>query len=573
MNHTAAIALTNENNRLNNFRPWTIAALFLLIVLAALYFAFDDELHATLVPYMPMTHGKSATYYHDLFRLGGYELLWTALLLAVWMLFYSWRSLNLIAGSVKLGRAVAAGRFLWLLCLAFATAVMVISVPVLQAFPNSSDEYVYLYQARTMTEGRLWEDSHPVEKSFGFNHIAIKDGMMVGRFPPGWPLVLALFLSAGVPAFLVGPLLALITLILFYRFAAAKYDDTIAAWASVAVTATSFFLFNSASYFSHGVCLLATVVFAMLFERWKVHPRFLHAAGAGVAIGLIAITRYYTAVLIFLPYVVYLVSRYKWSSWRFFIGVAVGATPLLVFLGWYNYSITGNVLEPVTVWAYRSEGIGFVNGHSVLKGLEHIGRRFLMFVYWCSPVLLVLYFYYLFFRPRAQSWSSNPEDYLFLSLVAGYFFYYEIGGNQYGPRFYYEAFPFMVLFVVQQVFAQGRRWARALFFAGLIVSFVRIPVTAVRERGIVDQRVDIYRQVSEQRISNAVILLSSGTSPLRPMPSGDLTRNDMRFSNDVLYAIDHIHANADLMRYYAGRRFYTYVREPDSVHGRITRIR
>ena len=70
--------------------------------------------------------------------------------------------------------------------------------------------------------------------------------------------------------------------------------------------------------------------------------------------------------------------------------MGIGSLPCLFYLLWYNYSITGNALLPVTMWAYPAEQLGFVKGHSVFKGLEHLARRALMFIYWTLLVILLL---------------------------------------------------------------------------------------------------------------------------------------------------------------------------------------
>ena len=41
-------------------------------------------------------------------------------------------------------------------------------------------------------------------------------------------------------------------------------------------------------------------------------------------------------------------------------------------------------------------------------------------------------------------------------MAAALYFYVERGGNQYGPRFHYEVFPFLALFVAANVFRAAR---------------------------------------------------------------------------------------------------------------------
>jgi hypothetical protein len=268
--------------------------------------------------------------------------------------------------------------------------------------------------------------------------------------------------------------------------------------------------------------------------------------------------------------------QHRLRSFKIFWWIGLGVLPCLAFLLWYNYAITGNPIQPVTVWAYESEGLGFVKGHTLLKGIEHIVRRVIMFVYWCSPAILILYFYFLFqkLKNKAQRFIT-PEDYLFVILIIGYLFYYEIGGNQYGPRFYYEALPFLIVFIVSQIFKHGVNWTKALFYAALICAIVKLPVVAYHEHQVVMERQDVYRQVNQKNIQHAVVLISSSTSVIRPMPIGDLTRNDKQYQNDVLYARDFEteKLNGQLMEFYKDRAFYRYVRDPEKPTGELIRIR
>ena len=162
-----------------------------------------------------------------------------------------------------------------------------------------------------------------------------------------------------------------------------------------------------------------------------------------------------------------------------------------------------------------------------------------MFFYWASPGLLFLYLAFLWRKIKSPAERFiKPEDYAFLCLLVGYFFYYQIGGNQYGPRFFFEAFPFVILLVVSKVFQLREKWAMAVLFASLIYAVVKLPFIVYREEMIVDQRKDLYDIVQEEKIENAVVFIESPTSPIRPMPADDLTRNDPRFSNSVLYALE-----------------------------------
>jgi hypothetical protein len=290
-------------------------------------------------------------------------------------------------------------------------------------------------------------------------------------------------------------------------------------------------------------------------------------------VGLLALTRPYTAVLIFGPFYLSLLIHYKWRVVVPFLLVGAGALPSMIYLFWYNQMTTGNPAIPVTMWAYADEKLGFTRDHTPIKGLKHIFKRLMMFIYWASPQFLILYIFFLWSRVKDfKKIFKHPEDYFFLILIAGYFLYYEYGGNQYGPRFYFEGFPFLITFILIKVLRQEVWWGRALFFTGLLFCLLKIPFIALREHEVVQERLDLYNKVAEAGLQNAVVFISSPTGIIRPMDEANLNRNDKAYSNSVLYALDKGQDNKILMEYYSGRSFYRYIRDENEVEGSIIPI-
>jgi hypothetical protein len=549
---------------------WILTVFLLPVALYVAFLLFEEQIVTFALPFFPNEPDKTVAFYRDLVHLGMREMLWySGFALLTWMI---WRNLSVqrlsLNGWLTNCNAWAAG----VIAITFITCC-VVAYHTLEKFPNSSDEYAYVFQAETMSQGKLWEKAHDLPDFFFFNNIAQKDGVRAGRFPPGWPGVMAIFLSAGIPAYLVNPILGLITLIVFYFFARRFYGPKIGLAALVAMAFTSYFLFTAASFFSHISCTLACLAFIFCLHLWQEKQHAGYALLAGFFIGMVIVTRYFTAVLIFIPFFITLIYHHRLRAFILFFWMGVGSVPCLTFLFWYNYSITGNFLLPVTMWAYQNESLGFVRGHSFMKGVEHSVRWGLMFLYWCSPGLILLYVIYLFrkIKDRADRFL-HPEDYAFVFLLGGYFFYYEIGGNQYGPRFLFEAFPFLVLFVIRKLFQFQHRWAIALLFAGAIYAVAKFPFITQREHRVIEDRLDVYRLAEKNKLHHAVVLIASRVSVIRPMPIGDLTRNDVAFRNDVLYAFDIPGRNKELFAYYPQREFYRYVREPNNPRGRLIRI-
>lgn len=553
---------------------WIILSIFIPVGLFVMLILFEAQIAGLIRSLYPPSPRQGLAFYRDIVYLVRTEILWFG--------FFSLLTFSMIVSvsEVSLGKLLhlslrkKAVFYMMLIASAFFLTTIFISSGILEDFPNSSDEYAYLFQAEMLSRGKLWERAHDLPDFFHNNNIAQFEGILVSRFPPGWPLVLSQAFEIGLDPALVNPVLGLITLVVFYFFAKKYYGETVALWSLVATTLTGYYIFNSASFFSHVSCLLVTLLFVLNVHLYREKNKVMYGILAGFFLGFVILIRYYTAVLIFLPFLIYLVMEYRAKVIRLFFLLGVGSLPCLAYLLWYNYSITGNAFSPVTVWAYPAEQLGFVKGHSFMKGVEHLARWILMFFYWVSPGLFILYLVFLWRKIKAPAERLvRPEDYTFMMLIFGYFFYYQIGGNQYGPRFMFEAFPFLVLFVVSQVLQRREKWTMAVLVASLIFAVVKLPFITYREEQIVDERQDMYDLVAEQKIRNAVIFVASPTSPIRPMPVEDLTRNDARFMGDVIYALEIPRINHQLMEYYDDRSFYRYVRDLDHPEGELIRIR
>lgn len=564
-----------KNSIRSSWAPlWILIAVVVPLIAYTFLIIFEQDLAALLMVLFPPSVRQGETFFVDLVFLARAESLWIGFFLLLVLMFFIYPSRETLEKGLSIRSRTKALYFMMLTALAFFLITVRVAGQTLEAFPNSSDEYAYLFQAKMFSDDKLWARAHDLPDFFYINNIPQHEGILVSRFPPGWPLLLSVAFELGMEPWLVNPILGLVALVVFYFFAARYYGSTVAVWSSLILSLSGFYIFNSASYFSHVSCMLCTLLFVFCIHRYRDREHFLFGVLAGFFLGFVVLIRYYTALLVFIPFLIYLITVYRWRIIPLGFWMAIGGVPCLAYLAWYNYSITGNALIPVTVWAYPGEQLGFVKGHTFLKGMEHMLRRTLMFIYWTSPGLILLYLIFLWKKISAKSGRfAHPEDYAFIALTIGYFFYYQIGGNQYGPRFLFEALPFVVLLVVKKAFDQRTKWAFSILVACAIFPVVKLPFVSHREAEIVDQRQDLYDLVADQKISNAVVFISSPTSPLRPMPADDLTRNDPGFMNDVIYVRTLPKINDQIMAYYPERSFYKYVRNVDSVRGELVRIK
>jgi len=294
---------------------------------------------------------------------------------------------------------------------------------------------------------------------------------------------------------------------------------------------------------------------------------------AGAFGGLAFAVRPYTAVVCAVPFLLY-VLRHRPRGWHLAMArISLGGLPAAILVAAYNARITGSPLVQVSQWFDPVEGIGFVNEHTLMAGLLAMLKHVLEFLYWTPPFLLPLYVAVLLARPWRPD-DRRYEDWIFVCLAVSYVFYWSAGGNQYGPRYYVEGFPFMVLTVCAALFGRNRLSDPSLRSAGVTVlvigSLLHVAAAlaiAREERAVVFERSDVFRIAREQRLKHAVVFLASGTGVRRPMAVQDLTRNGVDASADVLYVWDRGEQNQSLMTALSDRAFYRYFRNRRDAHG------
>jgi hypothetical protein len=571
--------LCRRKIQIANMKPTKILQLSLvlaLIILATFFLInrYDEQIVNIYYKLFPGQRYKPFAYWADLTNLLFTEFVMLALFTIATIYFTHQRDVIAIMSKTESALLKNSRFVLIIITLIFFALAWYTASYTLDKFPNSSDEYAYLFEAEGLSKGKLWNEAHPLADFFEFNHIAQIDNKWISRFPPGWPLVLASAYVLHIPTYMINPILGALTLVILYIFCARFYDERVAFWSTIITAFSACVIFNSASFFSHTASLLELLLFIYFAYRYFDEKKIYQALLAGFFFGMLFITRYLTAVLVFIPFLVYAFHRYKLKSIAQLLWIGVGTLPPMLFFFWYNYSITGNPLMPVTMWAYNDEAMGFVNGHTPAKGFQFIMRRVMMTIAWISPAGLILYPIFLWQKVRNKTERFiHPEDYWLPFLIVGYFFYYHHGGNQYGPRFYFEAIPFVIIFIVNKAFQQKLRWAYAMLFTGILYAVVKFPIISRHEYLVIKEREDIYRLAQQKGLNNAVVIISSWTGILRPMPQRDLPRNDKKYSNSVIYALDLKDRNPALMKYYDDKAFYVYKRPKNSPTGELIKLR
>jgi hypothetical protein len=461
--------------------------------------------------------------------------------------------------------ADAADRRRWLVGVVGAPLVILTLVAinqwVLLDFPNSGDEYNYIYEAQTFAAGRLWNTPLLPAEIFATNYIVQEPLRAFSSFPFGWPLLIALALAAGLPIWLINPLLGTLTLGLVWWLGARLHHGRVGVLAAGVVATSPFFLFNAASYFSHTFCGALLLGAACVASRDDRRPRWVPVLVVFL-IGWAVAARYLTGVICGVPIVLWLL-RPGAPRVRTVALVAVGGLPWVLALAAYNQAMTGNPLRLTTTTLTVSL---WLRDGWLLRSADILSTHLLRHLLWTPPALVLAYAFYLKAAPPET--RRGPLDWMLAITVLVLYFYVERGGNQYGPRFHYEVFLFAVPFVVANIFhsndlaaAPARdRWMFALLTASVLVMPVSFVVQARTEHQVIVERMDPFLQATAAGLRDALVLIGDRVGSARSIAPSDLTRNGIDHDGPVLYGLDQRDDRpCDWARRVPGRRPYLYV--------------
>ena len=372
-------------------------------------------------------------------------------------------------------------RFAWFVvfcCLVIFGAAYLVADRILEQVPHIEDEVAYLFQAQVFSIGHLYVDAPVPSNCFFAPFVIDHEGRRFGKYPPGWPLLLAAGVWMG-QAWWVNAGCAALTTALLFRLGAELHSPLVGAMAAGLMVTSPFVLILSGSLMAHPSCLLFVTAFLWCF--WRVYgPERCRgnsdgwALAMGVALGCAFVIRPYTALAVGFPAVTLVVAalasailraagtapivsgilrpvrrateyglrRQLRRSWY----VVLGFVPLALLVPLTNAVWTGDPLQSPYVLFWPYDRIGFGPGHGTLPGgntvwvglseaVVNVGHLANHLHGW--PALSLTFVILLFVvRPR-----RGRDLYLLstaLALILAYVFYWT-SGDVFGPRYVYEA--------------------------------------------------------------------------------------------------------------------------------------
>lgn len=252
-----------------------------------------------------------------------------------------------------------------LISLAGLAAAYLVAVRVFEAVPHVEDEMAYVWQAKVLAHGQMTAPTPPEPSSMYVPFVVDANGHRSAKYPPGWPMVLALGLLLGVRTW-VNPVLAGLAVWLTFRLGQKIVSSAAGLLAALLTVTSPFFLMISGSLDSNSWSLVLSIIFVLAWldtfhlgarpdpNARKVLPAWLTISVAGGSLGALVITRPLTALGVAMPFFVHglvLLWRGHAADRRHVLGI--GALALLVgslFLAW-QYAVTGNAFtDPYTLW-------------------------------------------------------------------------------------------------------------------------------------------------------------------------------------------------------------------------------
>jgi 4-amino-4-deoxy-L-arabinose transferase-like glycosyltransferase len=387
-----------------------------------------------------------------------------------------------------------------LISLAAVAAAAFVTQRTFEALPHLEDEFAYTWQAKVLADGNLYLPTPDYPDSFLVPFVVDYQGRRFSKYPPGWSMLLALGIKLGIRAW-VNPLLAGAGVWLTYLLGKRVFNEKVALLAAGLTLTSPFFLINSGTLLNHSLGLVLSAGFTLAwlnaFCRPEVKHPWISTIAAGLLIGLLALTRPWTAVGLAIPFAVHgvfiLIRGDRQRRLRLLtFGLFAAACSSLLFL--WQYLLTGNpLLNTYTLWWPYDKigfGLGFgptPDGHNLTYALAN-ARRALRTGWhdlygWGAFSWIFLPFGIWAARRNKKAWLAAS---VFPVLVFIYLAYFTTP-HILGPRYYYEGLYSLTLISAAGIFflagkavepgsdfqAQGSyRKGRALAVTALVAGLV-----------------------------------------------------------------------------------------------------
>ena len=364
------------------------------------------------------------------------------------------------------------GRWPVLIAVALAVAFLVVGGRLMLVEADSShcfpDGASYRFTAMTLADGELVANAPPVATSFRIPLVFVQDGRRFGQYYPGYPALVALGSRVGAE-WLVNALFGGALIAGTFWLGRRTYGEATGVLAAAIVATSTLLLSLTTTYLSH-VCGSALFLLAVLAATSPGECRpWVRGIVAGALFGWGAAVRPYTAVLLAVPFGLWLLWRVRERpayGFRLLGAFVLAALPWAgVILGW-NRLLMGDWFASAydIRWAHHALGFHEIRPHALFLPGEIVDHYSPRIAWIATSRQLVRLAETLSFHPslgwgllavpllgalrlgaRGALLAAAP-----LVLIGGHFLYpgtMGISATQLGPRYYSEALPALAIVI------------------------------------------------------------------------------------------------------------------------------
>jgi hypothetical protein len=382
-------------------------------------------------------------------------------------------------------------------------AAGLVSTWLYHQLPHILDAVSYTSQASLFVSGRIALDAGPLAATLRGPFEVLANGRLFSQYPPGAPAAYALGQLVGLE-WLVGPL-ACLALLAATRWTASVLFGPACGVAVLCLGALSpFVLFQAGSFLSHPIAggLLACALASFVAAERDAKPHWY--AVSGVLLGASFLTREAASVLFALPLGARLVATRRW---RPLISMAACGLPCVLLYLVYNAQLTGSLfLLPRTIFDPSDHfgfgnGIGFHTRHTLAAGLANTDEllTLLQFDLFGWPPLVALGLLGLpFLFGRARTWDVLAASGVLAFAIAYTAYFYH--GIALGPRYYFEAMPWLLLLGGRGV-QELARLARSRAAAGALLVILSLNTLLFYLPSAVQRRTNFSAMPGERTVT------------------------------------------------------------------------
>ena len=184
--------------------------------------------------------------------------------------------------------------------LAGVAAAFLVAVMVFEAVPHVDDGMAYVWQANVVAHGQMTAPTPPEPKSMFVPFVVDANGHRSAKYPPGWPVVLALGVLLGLRTW-VNPVLGGLAVWLTFRLGQKICNSLTGVLAALLTVTSPFFLIISGSLDSNAWSLVLSIIFVLDWldtfplgtqpesTSKKLIPAWLTVSLAGLSLGLLVL--------------------------------------------------------------------------------------------------------------------------------------------------------------------------------------------------------------------------------------------------------------------------------------------